>query len=256
MDKISLKTKEQIALMVKGGNELSRIRDLLVSEVKPGVRTIELDRLAESRILAFGGKPSFKTVRDYRYATCISVNDEVVHGIPSQRVIKEGDVVKVDLGMIYSGLHTDTTWTVLVHNKESRIKNLEVEKFLKIGEETLAGAIKITKPGGRIGKISQIIEAKIKSAGYFPVEILTGHGVGLSLHEDPVIPQVLLGKVEETPEIVPGMTLAIEVIYNLGTKEVLLKKDSWTIASVDGKISATFEKSIAVEKNGSIVLTP
>jgi len=252
MEEISLKTPAQIALMVKGGKKLAQIRDLLVSKVKPGVKTIELDQLAEAEILTFGGQPSFKTVRDYKYTTCISINDEVVHGIPSARAIQLGDVVKIDLGMIFGSLHTDTTETVQVKSQ----KEMEIEKFLLVGEKTLKEAIKMAKAGNRIGQISQVIEENITQAGYSPVRVLTGHGVGKCLHEEPAIPQILQGRIEDTPEIVPGMTLAIEVIYNQGSSEIVLRKDGWTIATADGKISATFEKSIAVEKDGTFVLTP
>lgn len=255
MERITLKTEEEIGLMVKGGKKLGEIRELLLREAKPGVKTIDLDKLAEEKILTFGGQPSFKTVKDYRFTTCISINEEVVHGLPSKRVIREGDVVGIDLGMIYGGLHVDTAWTVLVKNIKYQ-KEDETEKFLKVGEETLAKAIEVAKAGNRIGHISKVILENIKKAGYSPVKVLTGHGVGKYLHEDPAIPQFLAGRMEETPEILSGMTLAIEVIYNLGTAEVVLKKDGWTIAAADGKISATFEKSIAVRDNGVLVLTP
>lgn len=259
MDQITLKTEREIALMAKSGRKLAQIRELLVKKAKPGVRTITLDRLAEKEILAFGGLPSFKTVRGYRFTTCISINDEVVHGLPSERQIKFGDVVGIDLGMIYQGWHTDTAWTVLVGDRGSVTsdqREKQVKNFLKVGEETLGKAIKEVKLGKRIGHISQIIESNIKQAGYSPVKILTGHGVGKVLHEDPPIPQFLDSDVRQTPEIIPGMTLAIEVIYNLGTAEVAQKNDGWTIVTADGKISATFEKTIAVSDSGVLVLTP
>ncbi len=255
----SLKTEREVQLMIEGGRKLAEIRNLLVAKARPGIKTIELNQLGEKEILKAGGKPSFKTVNGYKHAICVSINEEVVHGIPGNKKIKEGDVVGIDVGMIYGGLHTDTAWTVLIRNKKLNIKNKkedEVIRFLKTGEKTLEKAIKVVKPGGRIGQISQVIEENVKKAGYSPVKVLTGHGVGKSLHEEPAIPQVFLGKIENTPKIVPGMTLAIEVIYNLGTAEVLMKKDGWTIATQDGKISATFEKTIAVRNNGVFILTP
>lgn len=251
----SLKTEREIQLMIEGGRKLSEIRNLLISQTKPGIKTIELNQLGEKEILKAGGKPSFKTVKGYKHAICVSINEEVVHGIPGKKKIKEGDVVGIDVGMIYGELHTDTAWTVAVGSGKCEVGS-EIKRFLKVGEETLAKAIEVAKAGNRIGHISKVIEENIKKAGYSPVKVLTGHGVGKSLHEEPAIPQVFLGKVEDTPKIVPGMTLAIEVIYNLGTAEVFMKRDGWTIATQDGKISATFERTIAVSNNGVIILTP
>jgi len=255
MTGINLKTEEEIAIMAEGGEKLSRIRNFLISQIKPGIKTIELENLAKEEIFKAGGEPSFKTVKDYNWAICVSVNDEVVHGIPGERVIQEGDIVGLDIGLLYKGFHTDTAWTIVVQSSECKAQS-KVERFLGVGEETLEKAIRVVKPGGRIGQISRVIEQNIKKAGYSPVKSLTGHGVGRNLHEEPAIPQFLSGKIENTPKVVPGMTLAIEVIYNLGTAEVLLKNDGWTIISQDGKISATFEKTIAVLPNGVVVLTP
>jgi len=255
MTGINLKTEKEIAIMAEGGKKLSRIRNFLISQIKPGIKTIELENLAQEEIFKAGGEPSFKTVKGYNWATCVSVNDEVVHGIPGARVIQEGDIVGLDVGLLYKGFHTDTAWTIFVKSEKLEAEK-EIERFLKVGQETLEQAIRIVSPGGRIGQISQVIEQNIRKAGYSPVKVLTGHGVGRNLHEEPAIPQFLDGKIEDTPEIVPGMTLAIEVIYNLGTADVLLKNDGWTIISQDGKISATFEKTIAVLPNGVVVLTP
>lgn len=255
MINLSLKTEKEIRLMAEGGKKLSWIRDLLISEAKPGIRTIELNQLVEEGIRKAGGKPSFKTVKGYKHAICISLNEEVVHGIPGKRVIKEGDLVKIDIGILYKGFHTDTAWTVLVQSQKSKVKN-EVERFLKVGEETLKKAIMAVRPGGRIGQISEVIENNIAKAGYSPVKVLTGHGVGRQLHEEPAVPQILIGEIEDTQKILPGMTLAIEIIYNQGTPEVFMKQDGWTIVTKDGKISATFEKTIAVLSNGVIILTP
>lgn len=260
--KITLKSEEEIKLMVEAGRKLAQIRDLLLDKTREGLKTIELDRLAEEEILSFGGQPSFKTVRHFPYTTCISINEEVVHGLPGERVIQKGDVVKVDLGMIYGGLHTDTTGTTQVKShipkgfpNKLKVKS-EIDDFLEIGKKTLEEAIKIVKHGNRIGQISQVIQKNIEGAGYSVVKVLTGHGIGRVLHEEPAIPQFLAGRLEETEEIVAGMTFAIEVIYNMGKGEVAMKADGWTIVSEDGKISATFEKSVAVSKSGVIILTP
>ncbi len=255
MSGIDFKTREEIGLMIEGGSKLSAIREMILSSCQPGVKTIDLDRLAEKEIFKNGGEPSFKTVKDYPYTICASVNEEVVHGLPSKREIQENDVIKIDIGMIYKGFHTDTARTIQIKGQRSKI-NREVDLFLKAGEKTLDKAIEATGPRGRIGQISQTIQKNIEGAGYSVVRVLTGHGVGKKLHEEPAIPQFLTGRVNQTPEICPGTTLAIEVIYNQGSSEVVLKDDGWTIVTADGKISATFEKTIAVLENGVVVLTP
>lgn len=259
MKQFSLKTNQEIKIMLEGGERLSKIKDFLLRQIRIGRKAEELEIMAEKKILEFGGEPSFKTVKDYKWAICLSINDEVVHGIPKGKIIKENDVVKIDIGMFYKGFHTDTAWTVQVKSKNSDFNSSgdnEVQKFLKVGRETLQKAINAVRPGGRIGEISKTIQDNLRVAGYSPVDVLTGHGIGRVLHEDPPIPQILIGKVENTPKILPGMTLAIEVIYNLGKSEIVLKSDGWTFATKDGKISATFEKSIAVVKDGIIILTP
>jgi len=252
---ISLKSASEIAVMRENGATLAAILETLCREVRPGRTTAYYDRLAEELIVAAGGRPAFKGYHGYPATINASINEEVVHGIPGERVIKEGDVVGIDVGLIYKGFHTDTAWTILVQSAKRKAQK-EIEKFLKVGEETLKKVIEMARPGNRIGKISQAIQENIEGAGYSVVRVLTGHGVGRQLHEEPPIPQFFDGKIEETPEILPGMTLAIEIIYNLGMPEVILKKDGWTIVTADGKISGIFEKSIAVQKNGILVLTP
>lgn len=249
------KSAAQISIMTEGGHRLSKLRDLLIKKIKPGIKTIDLENMAEEEITRLGGQPSFKTVRNYQFAVCVSINDEVVHGLPGERVIKAGDVVGLDIGMIYNGLHTDTAWTIIVPEPGSE-PGKEITRFLKTGENVLNQAIKAVKAGERIGHISKTIQEGIEKAGYSVVKILTGHGVGIRLHEEPSIPQFLNGEITQTPEIKEGMTLAIEIIYCQGSGEVFIKDDGWTIATQDGKISATFEKSIAVVKGGVVVLTP
>lgn len=217
--------------------------------VKQGVRTIELDKIAQQEIERLGAAPSFTTVEGYRWATCITVNEEVVHGIPSERELKEGDIVSIDTGAVYQGYHSDVATTVPV-GKVTR----EVQKFLDVGAKTLVSAISQTKIDNRIGDISETIQAMIEGAGYSIVKSLTGHGVGRQLHEEPLVPG--FGKRGTGPKIKEGMTLAIEAIYAQKSGDVFLKKDGWTISTKDGSLGGLFEQTLAVTKNGPIVLTP
>lgn len=251
-----LKTQEEIEKMKIGGKILAGVLEEVKMAAKPGVKTIELDKLAEQLILEGGCQISFRTVKDYKFVTCLCVNDVVVHGLPSEYELKETDLLGIDVGLIYQGLHLDMAETIEVKSEKLKIKSEEKEKFLEAGKKALAKAIAQARVGHRIGHISQAIEETIKMAGYSVVHNLTGHGVGKTLHEDPHIPGILQSRIEETPEILAGMTLAIEIIYNLGgPKAAYLNNDGWTIATVDKSLSATFEKSIAVLESGSLILT-
>lgn len=253
---VIIKTQEEIGKMINGGKILAGVMEEVKNAAKPGVKTIELDKLAEKLILEAGCQISFKTVRDYKFTTCLCVNDVVVHGLPSEYELKEGDLLGIDIGLIYQGLHLDMAETIIVGNPANLSNGTNLTNFLDAGKKALAKAIEQAKPGNRIGHISKAIEESIKSAGYSVVQNLVGHGVGRTLHEDPHILGVLQGRIEETPEIMEAMTLAIEVIYNFGGPEAAYgKSDGWTISTVDKSLSATFEKSIAVLENGSIVLT-
>jgi methionyl aminopeptidase len=250
MAKISLKTPKQIEAMAEGGGKLGQILSQVLTQLEPGLSTLEIDSWIEDRILNAGGKPAFKMVPRYHWASCICLNDEVVHGIPrAERIIRKGDLLKIDLGMNWQGLNTDMSWMIEVG---SDIK----KNFLAAGERALGEAISVCQPGNRVGHISQTIERIIKTAGYQPVEALTGHGIGRTLHEEPMIPGVLRKKLDETPLLEVGMTLAIEVIYAEGSGEIVLEEDGWTISTKDGKMSGLFEKTIAISENGPLVLTP
>ena len=252
MGKISLKSEEEIKVMAEGGKKLGEILFRALKKVAPGVSTLEINNFIEEEILKFGGFPSFKTVPGYYWTSCIGFNEEVVHSIPrKEKIVKEGDLVKIDLGMVWQGLHTDQSWTIIAGRGDR-----EKEKFLLAGEIALEAAIKEAKPGNRVGHISQKIQEIIEGYGYFPVRILTGHGIGRTLHEEPMIPGILTKPLEKTPLLEPGMTLAIEVIYSFSTPEVVLENDGWTVCTKDGKISGLFEKTIAVTKEEPLILTP
>jgi len=252
MTGIYLKNKEEIETMKKGGEKLAKVLDYVLENLKPGVVTSYLDALAEQKILELGGEPSFKMVPRYHWATCVTINDEVVHGIPRQRTIKEGDVVGVDVGIYYQGFHTDMAETVKVGKKGDE---REIDTFLEAGKNALHKAIGMARVGGYLGEISKAIEEEVRKNGFSPVSHLTGHGVGRMLHEEPLIPCFLSGPLEKTPKLKEGMTLAIEVIYNFGGPEVVLASDGWTIRTKDGKISGLFERTIAVTAAGPVILT-
>lgn len=252
---IPTKTKKEIEIMKEGGKKLSFVFGEVLQEIKPGIKLKELDKLAESLIVEQGGFPSFKTVKGYNWATCININEGVVHGVPNDYRIKEGDVVSLDIGMLYRGFHTDMARTVLVRNQKSKVKS-QKSRFLGAGKKALRAAITVAKPGKRVGHISAAIEREIRKSGFSPVEALTGHGVGRKLHEEPQIPCFLAGKIEETPLLEQGITLAIEVIYTGGKPDLILEDNGWTIKTADNSLAGLFENTILITKKGPIILTP
>jgi methionyl aminopeptidase len=254
MAKIPLKSPEEIKVMAEGGEKLGRILDEILEKVESGVSTLEIDSWIDGRITSAGGTPAFKLVPHYHWASCVGPNEEVVHSIPKkEKIIKAGDLLKIDLGMQWRGFNTDLSWTIPV---DRMAVNKEQSRFLEAGKKALKEAIKAAQPGNRVGHLSEAIETVIEGAGFHPVEVLTGHGIGRKLHEEPLIPGVLKCPILETPLLKPGMTLAIEVIYSQGSGEVVLEEDGWTISTKDGKIAGLFEKTIAVTESGPLVLTP
>lgn len=251
MNKISIKSDKELEIMAEGGKKLGMIKKELASRVKAGVTAEEIELLAQKLIKEAGGKPSFMMVPGYSWATCININEGLVHGIPKKEVVfKNGDVVSIDVGIFYKGFHTDTSTTVGVNREKS------VEKFLEVGKKALNRAIKTCQPGKHIFDISKIIQETIEAAGYTPIRALVGHGVGKSLHEEPPIPCFIPDKQRFTnPKIESGMALAIEIMYTRGNPEIEIGKDGWTIFMADGKISALFEETVAVHSTGPLVLT-
>lgn len=263
--KISLKTPAQIQLIREGGQKLSQILETVVKkDVKVGERLEEIEKAMWAAIVKAGGKPAFAQVPGYHWATCINVNEGVVHGIPLGYQIKPGDVVTVDTGMVYRGWHSDMSTTFLVPGDFRKAVSLEngeavsaeeIRLFLETGKQALKRAIAAAQPGQRIGHISAAIQGVVEGAGYSCLRNLTGHGIGRNLHEPPPIPCFLRGDFKETPLIKPGMVLAVEVIYAMGSHETETGKDGWTIRMKDGKISAVFEKTIAIADDGPFVCT-
>ena len=251
---IPIKTAEEIEIMKKGGRRLAWVMREVLRRIEPGVRLRELEQLAGALIKKQRGRASFKMVDGYHWSTCLNVNQGVVHGVPGDYHLKKGDLVSLDMGMFYQGLHTDMARTLQVGNLKSERRNSK-DKFLEAGKRALEAAIEAAKPGNRVGHISAAIEKEIKKAGFSPIEALTGHGVGKKLHEEPPIPCFLKGKIKETPELRPGMTLAIEIIYAQGDPEVILKDDGWTVETADGQLAGLFEETVAVTKEKPLVLT-
>ncbi len=247
--------QEKIHAMTEGGQKMGAILRELMDVSKSGVNLLQIEALAQKRIKEAGGVPSFPTVEDYRWATCLCVNEVIVHGIPVDRVLKEGDLFTVDIGMIYKGYHTDTGWTKIVSDHPESA-DPKLINFLHVGEDALWKAIDQARVGNRIGHISKTIGDIVQGAGFGIVKSLVGHGVGRELHEPPQIPGFLRGSVEHTLPLVAGMTIAVEVIYTMGKPEVYYPNDDgWSIATRDGSMTAVFEHTVEVTADRPNVLT-
>lgn len=248
--------------MVRSGKELDLMRQSgkitalalkkVLENVKPGISLTELNKIAEDKIKSLGGESSFKTVPGYYWTTCLTVNEEVVHGMPRGIKLNKGDVLNVDLGAVYQGWHTDTAWTVVVGEELEKMSS-EKRKFLEIGEKVMWQAIDQARAGKKIGDISSTIQEGVEGAGYSVVKSLAGHGVGRSVHEEPEIPEY--GEAGKGPTLKEGMTLAVEVIYTEGKGDVYQKEDGWTVASLDGSLGGLFEMTAIVKKGQPEVIT-
>jgi methionyl aminopeptidase len=247
---IKKKTVDDIKIMAEGGRMLSNVNKGLKKAVKAGVSAWDIEVLANELIKKEGGEPSFKKVEGYSWATCINLNDGIVHGIPKKEMIfKKGDLVSIDCGVFYKGFHTDSSVSVGVEPDH------ELSHFLDVGKNALKKSISQAKAGKRIYDISTTMEKTLKEAGLTPVKALVGHGVGRELHEEPQIPCFAYGNYKDSPLIEVGFVLAIEVMYVQGKPDLVLESDQWTISTSDGKISGLFEESVAVTENGPLVLT-
>lgn len=245
---ISIKKQEDIENMRIAGKINYQTHKYLESNLKEGVTTKYLNDIADSFIREKGGIPSFLNLYDYPASICISINEEVVHGIPKMRKLVNGDIVSLDIGVIYNGMHSDSAWTYEVGEVSKEKKDL-----LKHTEEALFKGLEQIKEGAHLGDISNAIEECAKKYRLGVVRELVGHGVGYKLHEEPDIPNY--GKKETGPVLKEGMTLAIEPMLNLGTRKVFILDDNWTIITQDNKPSAHFEHTVLVTKNGYEILT-
>ncbi len=241
--------------MREGGRRLGEILQKLLAFARPGVSLLAIEKYANDLIDASGGTSSFKTVKGYRWATCLCVNEVVVHGIPTPYILRDGDILTIDTGLIFQGLHTDTAWTKIVGSDDSP-EAAAKRRFLEVGERALQRAIELVKVGTHIGDISESTQAIIEGAGYSIVKSLVGHGVGCDLHEDPQIPNYARGDKKNTYQFRGGETVAIEPIYARGGGAVVYENDDgWTLAMKDRSWAAVFEHSLAILPEETIVLT-
>ncbi len=245
---IKTRNEYELKLMRKSGEITAKALKQALETVKPGVNLQQIEKVAAEEIIKQGAKLSFPTVGDYKWATCLTVNEELVHGIPRDYVLIDGDILSIDIGALYHGWHTDAAWSVIVGQGDKK-----KEKFLVVGEEALRKAIKQAKAGNQVGDISQAIGQTVENAGYSVSETLVGHGVGKELHEDPVIPG--LGQSGTGPTLRKNMTIAIEVIYAEGNAEVELASDGWTYVTRDKSLGGLFEMSIIIKDKEAEVLT-
>jgi methionyl aminopeptidase len=240
---IILKTPDEIEIMARASRLVAETLAMLRREVRIGITTEELDRLAEQFIRSHGGTPAFKGYRNYPKTLCASINDQVVHGIPSKRALKEGDIIGLDLGAIVEGFYGDSAVTVAVGNVNPRVAEL-----LRVTEESLYAGIAKAVVGNRLSDISHAVQRHAEAAGFSVVTDFVGHGIGRQLHEEPQVPNY--GKPGQGPRLQEGMVLAIEPMINMGNSGVRVLDDRWTAVTTDGSLSAHFEHTIAIQSSG------
>lgn len=245
---IICKSPAEIEKMRRSGRLVRELLGEISQRVRPGVSTLELEKYTEKRLPEVGARPAFKGYRGYPCCLCTSVNDQIIHGIPSDRRLKEGDVVSVDLGVILDGFYGDSALTVPVGEISEGVR-----KLLKVTEEALERAINKVRPGNRLGDVSAAIQEHVEGNGFSVVREFVGHGIGRELHEEPQIPN--FGPPGRGPVLKEGMVFAIEPMVNAGSPASRVLDDQWTAVTVDGEYSAHFEHMVAVTGNGPDVLT-
>lgn len=245
---IYLKSPAEIEKMKKAGRIVAIAHEEVRKAIKPGVTTKELDRICEEVILSFGATPAFKGYHGYPASICVAINDQVVHGIPDETQLRDGDIIGIDIGAEFEGYYGDSakTWPVgeVSHNARS---------LLKITEEALYKGIHEARLGNRLSDISYAVQSHVEANGFSVVRDLVGHGIGRSMHEDPQVPNY--GRPGWGPRLKEGMVLAIEPMVNIGAYDVLLLDDGWTIVTKDGSLSAHFEHTVAITPSGPLILT-
>ncbi len=246
---ITIKSKREIELMREAGRIVALAHNVVKEHIKPGISTLELDEIVEKVIRENGAIPSFKNYHGFPASICASINEVVVHGIPSKsQKLKDGDIVSIDIGAEYKGYHGDSAWTYECGNVDDDTKQL-----LKVTEECLFVGLEQAKPGNHVSDISNAIGEHAYMYGYGVVEEFTGHGIGKNLHEDPVVPNY--GPSGKGVILKPGMTIAVEPMINMGTRHVRVLKDKWTTVTTDKKISAHYEHTILITDEGYELLT-
>jgi methionyl aminopeptidase len=246
---IVLKTSRELKIMREAGRIAANALKLAGTAVEPGVSTWEIDRIARRYIEEQGAKPTFLGYGGFPASSCVSVNNVVIHGIPSKKqLLKEGDIVSIDVGATYDGYVGDNAWTFPCGKVSA-----EAQRLMDVTRESLYEGIQKALAGNRIGDIGSAIQRYVEARGYSVVRDFVGHGVGAKMHEDPSVPNY--GTPGRGVRLLPGMTIAIEPMINQGVKEVKTLEDGWTTVTADGKLSAHFEKSIAVTPDGPVILT-
>ncbi|MBW6410400.1 type I methionyl aminopeptidase [Clostridium weizhouense] len=245
---IVIKNDNEIALMRKSGRIVAETLLLLEEKVKPGITTAELDRVAEEFITKHGAKPSFKGLYGFPSSLCISVNEQVVHGIPGRYELKDGDIVSVDCGAFIDGFHGDAARTFPVGEVTK-----QAQKLIDVTRKSFFEGIKFAKEGNRLSSISHEIQNYIEAAGFSVVRDFVGHGIGRKVHEDPEVPN--FGIEGRGPKLVKGMVLAIEPMVNAGSYKVRTLRNGWTVVTVDGSVSAHYENTVAILPDGPEILT-
>ncbi len=245
---ITIKTEEEIKIMRESGRILATIVKKLQEMAKPGITTLELDKAAEALVLSMGGQPAFKNYNGFPYTLCASVNETVVHGYPSDYVLKDGDIIGLDLGVIYKGYYSDMAVTMAIGKV-----SFETKRLLDVTKKALRLGIKKAKIGNTIGDIGNTVQRFIEDQGFGVIRDLCGHGIGKELHEDPQIPN--FGKRGEGEKLVEGMVICIEPMVSVGDYNIKKAKDGYGFATKDDSLSAHFEHTIAITKDGPAILT-
>jgi len=245
---IICKTPREIEIMREAGRIVALTHQELKQHITPGITTKELDQIAEKTIQKYGATPSFKGYNGFPGSICASVNEELVHGIPGKRKLKEGDIISIDIGAKYNGYHGDSAWTYPVGNISE-----SVQKLLDVTEKSLYLGLEQVKPGERLSNISHAVQTHAEENGFSIVREYVGHGIGQDLHEDPQIPHY--GPPKRGPRLKPGMVICVEPMVNQGRRYVKTLSDDWTVVTVDGKWCAHFEHTIALTEAGYEILT-
>ena len=245
---ILLKSPKEVRAMQHPGEIVAGAHGVVRDALRPGITTKELDRLVEEYIRERGGKPAFKGYRGFPASVCASVNDEVVHGIPGDRVLQQGDIVGVDIGVQAGGFYSDAAQTLPVGTPSA-----DVRRLLQVTRAALYAGISRAQAGNRVGDVSWAVQELVEEAGFSVVRTLVGHGIGRSMHEDPQVPN--FGEPGKGPQLKPGMAIAIEPMVNAGEPDVEVLPDKWTVVTRDGSLSAHFEHTVAVTEEGPMILT-
>lgn len=245
---VKIRTEREINLIAESNKIVSETLDILSENIKPGIKTSDLDKLAEEFIISQGARPAFKGYMGFPATLCISIDDEVVHGIPNGKILKEGQIVSIDCGVEKNGYYGDSARTFAVGKIDSKKQNL-----LNVTKESLMRGIAAAKEGNYVSDIGHAVQTYVESHGYSVVRELVGHGIGTELHEEPQVPNY--GKPKQGHRLQAGMCIAIEPMINAGKKETYTERDGWTVKTKDGSVSAHFEHTIAITKNSAKILS-